>query len=191
MSQSAPEHPDNQGHVVSHVGLNNDARWEEFRELDLDDQALVHGWVAGNTDDEGDDDGDGGPRARRFDDGMLVDNEILTDFVEQTYLDPTDDRVIDEMLDREVAPGLQLRDIITLDQLRDRLRAQRDTVQEEVPQPIPVAPQRRRRAARTRLTERTNSVAARVMQDLGIAHGRDVTSLGLDSPVAAAPTRNR
>ena len=36
--QDEPDHPDNQGFVVSHVGLNNDARWDEFRELDLDDQ---------------------------------------------------------------------------------------------------------------------------------------------------------
>ncbi|ORV21700.1 hypothetical protein AWB98_26975 [Mycolicibacterium conceptionense] len=43
VQEAAPEHPDNQGHIVSHVGLNNDARWSEFRELDLDDQALVHG----------------------------------------------------------------------------------------------------------------------------------------------------
>jgi DNA repair protein RadD len=39
--QNQPDHPDNQGFVISHVGLNNDARWAEFRELDLDDQALV------------------------------------------------------------------------------------------------------------------------------------------------------
>jgi hypothetical protein len=50
-----------------------------------------------------------GRGARRFDGGMLVDNEILTDFVEHTYLDPTDDRILDEILDREVAPGVSLR----------------------------------------------------------------------------------
>jgi hypothetical protein len=49
--------------MVSHVGLNNDARWSEFRELDLDDQALVRAWVDGQTD--GDDDGDGGGQPRR------------------------------------------------------------------------------------------------------------------------------
>jgi DNA repair protein RadD len=66
-----------------------------------------------------------GPRARRFDDGMLVDNEILTDFVEHSYLDPTDDRVLDELLDREVAPGIKLGDLTDREQLRKKLLAQR------------------------------------------------------------------
>ncbi|TXH20892.1 MAG: helix-turn-helix domain-containing protein [Mycobacterium sp.] len=172
VQEAAPEHPDNQGHIVSHVGLNNDARWSEFRELDLDDQALVHGWVAGNTDDKGDDDddGDGGPRARRFDGGMLVDNEILTDFVEQTYLDPTDDRVLDEILDREVAPGVRLATLVDRERLREQLLTQQAASAPPAPQPIPVSPQRQRQSARTRVNERTKSVANRVLSDLGLPH---------------------
>lgn len=178
--QNEPDHPDNKAYVVSHVGLNNEARWNEFRELDLDEQELVQSWLRGEPD-EGATDSEGGEgRPRRFDQGLLVDDEIISHFIDQDYLDPEDDRVLDEMLGQRIAGGLTLGDIVTREQLRDRLRAQRDTVQEEVPQPIPVAPQRRRRAARTRLTERTNSVAARVMQDLGIARaGRDVARVGL------------
>ena len=178
--QNEPDHPDNKAYVVSHVGLNNEARWNEFRELDLDEQELVQSWLRGEPD-EGATDSEGGEgRPRRFDQGLLVDDEIISHFIDHDYLDPEDDRVLDEMLGQRIAGGLTLGDIVTREQLRDRLRAQRDTVQEEVPQPIPVAPQRRRRAARTRLTERTNSVAARVMQDLGIARaGRDVARVGL------------
>jgi hypothetical protein len=28
MHEKDPDHPDNQGYVVSHVGLNNDANWK-------------------------------------------------------------------------------------------------------------------------------------------------------------------
>lgn len=178
--QNEPDHPDNKAYVVSHVGLNNEARWNEFRELDLDEQELVQSWLRGEPDEGATDGEEGEGRPRRFDQGLLVDDEIISHFIDQEYLDPEDDRVLDEMLGQRIAGGLTLGDIVTREQLRDRLRAQRDTVQEEVPQPIPVAPQRRRRAARTRLTERTNSVAARVMQDLGIARaGRDVARVGL------------
>lgn len=178
--QNEPDHPDNKAYVVSHVGLNNEARWNEFRELDLDEQELVQSWLRGEPDEGATDSEEGEGRPRRFDQGLLVDDEIISHFIDQDYLDPEDDRVLDEMLGQRIAGGLTLGDIVTREQLRDRLRAQRDTVQEEVPQPIPVAPQRRRRAARTRLTERTNSVAARVMQDLGIARaGRDVARVGL------------
>lgn len=170
VQEAAPEHPDNQGHIISHVGLNNDARWSEFRELDLDDQALVHGWVAGTTDGDGNGNGDGEPRARRFDEGMLVDNEILTDFVEQTYLDPTDDRVLDEILNREVAPGIRVGDVVDREQLGQRLLAQQAAAAPPAPQPIPVSPQRQRQSARTRVNERTKSVANRVLSDLGLPH---------------------
>uniref|UniRef100_UPI003F58073E DEAD/DEAH box helicase n=1 Tax=Mycolicibacterium obuense TaxID=1807 RepID=UPI003F58073E len=170
VQDSAPEHPDNQGHIISHVGLNNDARWSEFRELDLDDQALVHAWVAGQTDDDNDAGDSGAARVRRFDEGMLVDNEILTDFVEHAYLDPTDDRVLDELLDREVAPGVKLSDFVDREQLRQRLLAQHAAAAAPAPQPIPVSPQRQRQSAKTRVNERTRAVANRVLSELDLKH---------------------
>ena len=170
VQESAPDHPDNQGHIISHVGLNNEARWNEFRELDLDDQALVHSWVVGQTDEPDEPDSGDGPPARRFDTGMLVDNEILTDFVEQTYLDPNDGRVLDELLDREVAPGVKLGDLVGREQLRERLLAQHAASAASVPQPIPVSPQRQRQSARTRVNERTKAVANRVLNELRLPH---------------------
>jgi len=171
--QNQPEHPDNQGHVVSHVGLNNDERWSEFRELDLEDQELIHDWVTAE-DLEGPE-RDGEPSSRRFDNGMLVDNEILTNFIDQVYLDPNDDRVLEEMLQREVAPGLQVRDVITKEQLRTALLDKQATSPVDPPAQIPVSPQRRRKSARTRLNQRTGSVVNRVLDDLALSRqGREL-----------------
>ena len=172
--QNDPDHPDNRAHVVSHVGLNNEARWTEFRELDLDDQQLVQSWLHGEQEQENED-GEGNGRPRRFDQGMLVDDEIISHFIDRIYLDPEDDRVLDEMLGQRIAGGLTLGDIVTREQLRARLIERHNTVGSEAPSRVPVSPQRRRRTARTRLAQRTNSVVARVMQDLGLARaGRDV-----------------
>lgn len=168
VQQNKPDHPDNQGHVVSHVGLNNDERWAEFRELDLDDQELIHGWVVGNDDEPESPESNSEPRSRRFDGGMLVNNEFLTDFIDQAYLDPNDDRVLEEMLAKEVAPGLTLGDITTLEQLRAALLAKQAERPPDVPTAIPVPPQRRRQAARKRLNQRVGSVASRVLDDLGL-----------------------
>lgn len=176
--QNEPDHPDNQAFVVSHVGLNNEARWNEFRELDLDDQELVQSWLRGDPEGEDGDAREGHPR--RFDDGMLVDDEIISHFIDQEYLDPEDDRVLDELLAQRIAGGLTIGDIISREQLRERLRARRDAASDETPTAIPVTPQRRRRAARTRLAERTGSVVNRILSDLGIARaGRDVARAGL------------
>jgi DNA repair protein RadD len=168
IQESKPEHPDNQGHVVSHVGLNNDERWSEFRELDLDDQELIHGWVAGNEDDAEPAESTGEPQSRRFDQGMLVNNEILSNFIDQAYLDPTDDRVLEEMLAKEIAPGLKIGDFTTLEQLRAALLAKQAERPSDVPTAIPVSPQRRRQSARKRLNQRVGSVANRVLDGLGL-----------------------
>ena len=43
--QQAPGHPDNRGIVVSHVGLNLDRHWDDFKTLDAEDQQLAQAWL--------------------------------------------------------------------------------------------------------------------------------------------------
>ncbi|HEX9526034.1 MAG TPA: hypothetical protein VF951_00935 [Streptosporangiaceae bacterium] len=74
--QNKPDHPRQPGLLVTHVGLNNEARWDEFRELDLDDQELVQSWLRGGSDADRHERGE--PRPRRFDDGQLANNEIIS-----------------------------------------------------------------------------------------------------------------
>lgn len=172
--QDAPEHADNQGFIISHVGMNNDARWEEFRELDLDDQELLRQWINGQ-DDTDDDEGESEPRSRRFDQGLLVEDEIISHFVDQAYLDPEDDRVLDEILAKSIGAGLTIGDLVDREQLRTKLRERHEALKGETPSAIPVSPQRRRRASRSRLAERSNSVVARILSELQLSrNGREV-----------------
>lgn len=187
--QDAPDHPDNQGFVVSHVGLNNDARWDEFRELDLDDQSLIHDWMTAEPRDDEPERGQGEPR--RFDLGVLVDHELVSHFVDRPFLDPEDDRVLDELLARPLAGGLTVGDVVDRETLRNRLR-ERLAAMAEQPVLIPVTPQRRRQSARRRLSERTGSVAARVLDDLGLSRaGRELSRIvgGLPSANVQIITR--
>lgn len=178
VQQNKPDHPDNRGHVVSHVGLNNDERWSEFRELDLEDQQLIHEWVTGDADVAESTRRTDGPRSRRFDEGMLVNNELLASFIDQAYLDPTDNRVLEEMLAKEVAPGLILADITTMEQLREALIAKQAKRPDQAPAAIPVSPQRRRQSARKRLNQRVGSVANRVLDELEVSRqGRQLAKV--------------
>lgn len=170
--QNQPEHLDNQGFIISHVGLNNDARWEEFRELDLEDQELLRQWMSGDSGElEGSE-----AHTRRFDQGLLVDNEIISHFVDQAYLDPEDDRILDEMLSRSVGAGLKVGDLIDREALRSKLKEAHSSIAADRPKSIPVSPQRQRKASRSLLSQRTNSVAARILSDLGFSrNGREVS----------------
>ena len=181
--QDQPEHPDNQGFVVSHIGLNNDARWDEFRELDLEDQALIHDWLTAEPSDNEPEQRNGEPR--RFDLGVLVDHELVSHFVDKAFLDPDDDRILDELLARPLGAGLTVGDVVDRETLRERLRERVASMAAEQPTLIPVTPQRRRQSARKRLSERTGSVASRVLSDLGLSRaGRDVAKLVGGPPAA-------
>jgi DNA repair protein RadD len=193
--EAKPDHPDNNAFVVSHVGLNTDAHWDDFRELDFDDRAMIKQWL--EADDQGaDEEGNGEPR--RFDVGMLVDSEIIGSFINRSFLDPEDDRVLDEMLGHEFGAGLRLRDMVTKDQLRETLRRRQQEVSAVTnTADLPVQPQARRVQARKRLSQRTNSVVARVLKDLGLSPaGRDVgnrnkTVAGRDNRAAVTSLLNK
>ncbi|MDX2093064.1 MAG: DEAD/DEAH box helicase family protein [Kofleriaceae bacterium] len=182
VKESAPGDPNNHGFVVSHVGLNNEEHWDDFRAFDLADQDEVKRWLHeqeadGSDQERGERTGGGQPR--RFDTLPSVAGEVISHFVRDDFLNPEDDRLIEKLLDSEL-PGLplKLRDVITAEQLRASLRekfAARGP-REEPPAPVtPVAPQKKRQVARERLDERIGSVAARALADLNLGRaGREL-----------------
>jgi excisionase family DNA binding protein len=172
--QDDPGHPDNHGYVVSHVGLNNDANWNDFRDVDFEDQEVFRKWIAAGEDEEEIGSGEGHPR--RFDGGMLVRNEIISHFIGQSFLNPDDDRVLDEILAQKVAgTPLTVGDLTSRESLRSMLRQEQDE-HRGTPKALPITPQRRRRASKKRLFERTNSLVARILRDLGLSPaGREIS----------------
>jgi DNA repair protein RadD len=169
--ENEPGHADNHGFVVSHVGLNNDEHWEDFREFDTDDQAIFRKWIRdeGEQEDEGEGQGHGKPR--RFDVGMHVDNEVLSHFIGDSFIDADDNRVIDEMLNAvlpNMPGGMTLAKLnVTREQLREQLRAQQPPKREDGEE-LPANPQRRRQELRRRLDERSQAAVARVLGELGV-----------------------
>ena len=150
--------------------------------------------------DAGDDaaDGEGKGEPRRFDFGMLVDNEIVGSFINKSFLDPEDDRVLEEMLDRELAGGLRLRDVLQKEQLREALRRKHDELSAGPgPLDLAVQPQARRVQARKRLSQRTGSVVARILKDLALSPNgrqvgqRDKSVAGRDNRAAVTSLLNK
>jgi len=164
VQEGKPDHADNHAYIVSHVGLNNDEHWDDFREVDLDDQEMIKKWITRESNDDDEGTGEGVPR--RFDQMTLVQNEIIGEYVEKSFLDPDDHRVLDEMLGKEIAPGITVGSMVSKDELQKRLRAAQKDKQDDL-FVAPVSPQRRRREARKRLNERSKAVGNRVLDDLG------------------------
>jgi len=160
MFQDDPSNPANHGYVVSHVGLNNDENWRDFREFDLEDQQVFREWLEDKPGETGGEKNSGG-EPRRFDEDMLVHGELLSDFVKQSFLDPNDDRIVDRILDAVIpGVGVPFRDFMTRDQAKAMLKKAQEKMLAVSPEAIPVSPQQRRRGARKRLADRPKSVAA-------------------------------
>jgi DNA repair protein RadD len=173
-----PNSPNNQGFIVSHVGLNNEEQWEEFRDLDTQDQQLIKSWARG----EGGDSANGGralggdeQQGMRFD-APVAQDERLSHFLNQSFLDPSDDRIMDELLDTKGPGGFTFRELgVTREQLRT-LQADRVAHEEAPAKETPVQPQVRRQTLRTRLDSRSKAVHQRVLTDLGLARaGFDIS----------------
>jgi DNA repair protein RadD len=174
-----PNHANNQGFVVSHVGLNNEEQWDDFRELDDPDQELVSGWTRGRGNGEATRNDDQTETAQRFDD-PVAENEVVSHFLSQSFLDPNDDRVIEAMLDAKGPGGFTFRELgITAEQLRHQ-QASRASREETPAPPVVVQPQKRRQMLRGRLDSRSKTVHQRILVDLGISRaGYDVSRSGI------------
>jgi DNA repair protein RadD len=168
---NAVNHPDNEGIVVSHVGMNQDANWDDFKSIDGDDQNVVRGWLEAGEATPPEDGGDG--TRRRLRPGMDVTQEIIDRFVSDPYFDQTDDAAIDNLMSVMREQGIDP-EVLGLDreELRRRILISRE--QEGAPETLeelPVQPQRRRKILRQQLDEQTRAAAGRICEALGEAPG--------------------
>ncbi len=166
LEQNDPFHPDNEGWVISHIGLQQDDRWDDFQRFDEDDQDLFRNLAQGN--DPGSRDESDGSR-RRLTADMRVINEVLDRVVTRDFLDPTDAGAIDAVLaEMRRTLGVAPEDLgLSREELAGRLLQARRRVQIQ-PRPRPVQPQDHRRELRRRLDEAARSVAGRILQVLDI-----------------------
>ena len=170
--QNNPQHLDNNGVVVSHVGLNIDHLWNDFRQIDSADQELIRGWL--EAPETIPPNRETNQRSRLTPD-MIVQNEIISHFIEQDYLDPMDDAVIDDLIEEFRRRGLDPEVLgLTRENLRQRI-IQARTHDNFEPREIPVTPQRMRIEARKRLNEKTRTLTNRILDALGQSiQGREI-----------------
>ncbi|KXO95818.1 hypothetical protein AXK56_16540 [Tsukamurella pulmonis] len=165
-----PDSPNNQGFVVSHVGLNNEEQWEDFRDLDNEDKKIIADWTRGRggASSGGRGEADDDQTALRFD-APVADDEKLDYFISQPFIDSSDERDIEALLDKKGPGGVTYRELgVPAEVLRATL-ANHQTRQESPAEAVPVQPQVHRKTLRSRLDSRSKSIHQRVLNDLGLA----------------------
>ena len=188
---NAPYHPDNEGYVVSHIGLQQDELWQDFRRFDDDDQQLLNRIVEDAQDaeealpiEEG--------RRGRLRASMVVLDEVMDSYIADEFFDPTDEGTIAEVLNQvSQLLGVPADELgLTQDDLRARLLIARQRA-EVRPRELPVQPQDHRRLRRQRLYEASRSVAGGIVSALGLSPvgvevPRTFPELGVGNNIGAA-----
>jgi DNA repair protein RadD len=163
----------NKVYVVSHVGLNDERWWEDFRNFDKEDQALFADIL--NSGDETREGTRETPRLtlRPF---MHVLNETVDKYVQQSYLTEIDSTMVSSFMETIRRSGFDPLEFgLTEEMVRMRLEFSAAQQQEATPFTPPVQPQRRKEALRVKAMQDARSIADVVINRLNLKHaGKDL-----------------
>jgi DNA repair protein RadD len=169
-----PDSPGNHVYIVSHVGLNDERWWEDFRQFDKEDQTFFE--ELGNREDSTEEGtGERSPRLtlRPF---MRVLNETVRKYVHKTFLREIDDTMVQEVLTTIRNAGFDPSEFGLNEQMmRRRLEMAVRSEREVLATPRPVQPQQRREALKPLVAQDSRSIADVVCNRLRLRHaGRDL-----------------
>jgi len=161
--QNDPTHPDNVGHIVTHLGMNIDERLKEFKQFENDDQAF---WdkVIGGEEPEVPTAVTQGTSRLTAGDRVVVHGEIVEALWEEDFTSVEDQQVIESLRDHLKLLGLDpsgAEDVLK--------RARVAPVRKGQPtEPYPIQPQRELEESRKRLNEQAKRLANLILNNVGL-----------------------
>ncbi len=156
--QNSPGHPDNLGHIVTHLGMNLDARFQEFKDFENDDKAFWDKVIGGDEPEPPQPVLDGTTRLRAGE-LVVVHDEIVDALWEEDFTSHEDQQIVDDLRERFKLLGLD--DSKVEEMVR---AAQKSSVRKLTPTaPFAVQPQREWEEARKRLNEEAKRLATVVL----------------------------
>lgn len=168
-----PDSPGNHVYIVSHIGLNDERWWEDFRQFDKEDQQFFEELAEEEV--EGDGSGERTPRMtlRPF---MRILNETVRKYVQKAFLREIDDTMVTEVMTTIRNAGFDPSEFGLDEQMmRRRLEMAARGAREIQASPRPVQPQQRREALKPLVAQDARSIADVVANRLDIKHaGRDL-----------------
>ena len=178
--QNDPAHPDNLGHVVTHLGMNLDQRLSEFKEFERDDEAFWKKVIDGEEPEVPTEVRAGNTRLSGAESLVVVSNEVVDSLWEEDFTSVEDQQVIDDLRDRMKLLGLDP------SQVEEFVRNAKPGAMKKRPaaESFSIQPQRALAEARKRVHEQSNRVAKILLNHVGLEiTGREIpykyTSLGV------------
>ncbi len=152
--QNDPGHPDNVGHIVTHLGMNLDERLKEFKEFENDDQSFWDKVIGGEEPEVPQNVLDGTARLRASD-RVVVHGEIVKSLWEEDFTSVEDTQIVEDLRERLKLLGL---DASKAEEMV-RMAQQAPMRKGAAAQPFTVQPQREWEEARRRTQEQAKRLA--------------------------------
>ena len=163
--QNDPNHPDNYGHIVTHVGMNLDELLKKFQMFENDDQRFWEEVTGGVEPDPPKEVLDGSARMKLHED-MVVSNEIVEQLFEEDFLSADDTEILKDLEKKLEALGLDARLAEQIVQ-KSKSDALRPSVTPAA-QPFSKIPAKQWQEARTRLVEEVRRTSKVLLNRVGL-----------------------
>ncbi len=173
--QNDPNHPDNYGHIVTHLGMNLDKRLKEFKLFEKDDQQF---WeeVIGGKEPEPPRDVKSGATRMRIAELNMANHEIVDSLIEEDFTTADDDDLIRDLEQKLESLGLDPSSAKEL-VLEQKKRGQKIT---KAAEPFQILPQKEWQELRKRLQEKVNRSANILLNRLELKRaGRKIVNKGV------------
>src|SRR3989344_5341556 len=153
--QNDPGHPDNMGHIVTHLGMNLDQRLKEFKQFENDDEAFWEKVIGGEEPEVPKEVREGTTRLTVGESGVMVSGEIVDSLWEEDFTTAEDKHIVEDLRDKLKALGLDP------GQAEEIVKTSRSTgvTRRSPSEPFPIQPQREWNEARKRLGEQVQRTA--------------------------------
>ena len=163
--QNDPNHPDNYGHIVTHVGMNLDDLLKKFRMFENDDQRFWEEVTGGVEPDPPKEVLDGSARLKLHED-MVVSNEIVEKLFEEDFLTAEDTEILEDLEKKLEALGLDPR--LAEQVVQQSKSAAMGPAVTPAAQPFSKLPARQWQEARKRLDEEARRTSKILLNRVGL-----------------------
>ena len=162
--QDSPVHPDNMGHIVTHLGMNLDERLKEFKQFEADDQAFWDSVIGGDEPELPKSVLEGSARLTA-NEQIVVHGEIVDSLWEEDFTTADEQQIVEDFRERLELYGLDA------DQAEEMIRKARPTAfRKRAPsEPFPIQPQREWEEARKRLYEQAKRLAKLLLNQFDLS----------------------
>jgi superfamily II DNA or RNA helicase len=98
--QNDPTHPDNLGHIVTHLGMNLDERLKEFKQFEKDDEAFWEKVIGGKDPEIPLQVRSGNTRLSASESPVVVSGEIVENLFEEDFTTLDDQHIVLDLKER-------------------------------------------------------------------------------------------